>query len=292
MKKPIVLWIGILASLCIFTVMVCPVKGEQVTTPVLYVGGNGPGNYSGVQDALDNVTAGGTVYVYPGTYHGRLIITTPVRLIGENKNSTIIYGDTTGFVLILDAGNSTISGFTITNSEKQFPFAGIYVTSDNNTITDAILTDNFYGMQLGYGASDNLIMNNTVFHNARCGIYFNHASQNHLIGNIVSDHPVNGFGLYEFSNNNRIMNNTFSGNRDTGVNIRESFDNQVLDNTFLQNKVGFHTPAPEYHTLGRDNKFAGNAQTLEEERDAFVFTVVMFDILVFFVFLVFRKLPA
>jgi nitrous oxidase accessory protein len=289
MKKTNTLGVGILAFFCIFSFIFSGANGEDITSSTIYVGGNGPGNYTGIQDALDNITAGGTVYVFPGMYHEHIIITTPVHLIGDNKNNTIIDGDNEEYVIILDAGISTLSGFTITNSQKKFPFAGIYVNSDYNTISNNILTDNFYGMQLGYAIGYNLIINNTIFHNVRCGIYFNHASNNRLIGNVVFDHPVNGFGLYEFSNNNSIINNTFSENRYTGVNIRESYNNQVIGNTFIQDQVGLHKPSPEYHSVVRDNIFTHNIVSLEEERDAVVFTVVIFDILVFFVFLVFRK---
>ena len=74
------------------------------------------------------------------------------------------------------------------------------------------------------------------------------------------------------------------------MNIRESYDCKVINNTFIQNQVGLHEPSTEYHTIVQDNMFTDNVISLEEERDAFVFTVVMFDILVFFVFLIFRKL--
>ncbi len=290
MKKTCILTIGFLTFFCILSFISSNTNGAEITKPTFYVGGNGPGNYTTIQDALDNITAGGTVYVYPGTYHENLMITTPVHLIGENTNTTIIDGDNTQYVVALDAGNSSLSGFTITHSEMKFPYAGIYVNSDHNTITNTILTGNFYGIQLGYGAQKNLIVNNTIFQNGRCGIYFNHASKNSLIGNIVFNHPVNGFGLYEFSDDNRITNNIFSNNREAGLNVRESYDNQVIGNTFIQNHVGFHTPAPEYHTNAHNNTFSNNGVALEEERDAFVFTVVVFDILVLFVFLVFKKL--
>lgn len=290
MNKTSILRVGILTFLCVFSVIFAPTSGKETTTPTIYVGGSGLGNYTRIQDALQNITAGATVYVFPGTYHEHLIITKPVHLIGDNKESTIIDGDNENFVVILEAGNSTLSGFTIIQSEEKFPFAGIYVVSNHNTISDNILTDNFYGMQLGYAASYNLIVNNTIYHNGRCGIYFNHASYNTLIGNIVSDHPVNGFGLFEFSNNNSIVNNTFSENRYAGVNIRESYDCKVINNTFIQDQVGLHEPSTEYHTIVRNNMYTDNVISVEEERDAFVFTVVMFDILVFFVFLIFRKL--
>jgi len=290
MNRTNILRVGIFAFLCVFSFMFLAANGEEITAPTAFVGGSGTGNYSRIQDALDNVTANGTVYVFPGLYHEYLIITTPVHLIGDNKDSTIIDGDNENHVVIFEAGNSTLSGFTIIHSENKFPFAGIYIVSNHNTISDNILIDNFYGMQLGYTASYNLIVNNTIYHNGRCGIYFNHASYNSLIGNVVSDHPVNGFGLYEFSNNNSIMNNTFSENRYAGVNIRESYDCKVINNTFIKNQVGLHEPSAEYQTIVQNNIFTNNVISVEEQRDAIVFTVVMFDILVFFVFLIFRKL--
>lgn len=290
MNKTNIPGIVILIFLCIFSFILSHGCGEEITTPTVYVGGSEPGNYTKIQDALDNITANGTVYVFPGTYHENLILTKPVYLIGDNKDRTIIDGDNENYVVILEAGNSTLSGFTIIQSEKKFPFAGIYVVSNHNTISDNILTDNFYGMQLGYSASYNLIVNNTIFNNRYCGVYFNHASNNKLIGNVVSNHSVNGFGLYEFSNNNSIINNTFSENRYAGLNIRESSDCKVINNTFIQNQVGLHEPPPEYHTIIQNNMFINNVISVEEERDAFVFTVVLFAILIFFVFLIFRKL--
>ncbi len=290
MKKIWQFIVSILLFSWILSLFLVPIKAEEITTPIVYVGGSGPGNYTQIQDALDHVASYGTVYVFPGSYQETLRITTPVHLIGDDTNRTIIDGGNQDYVVTLAAGHSTLSGFTITRSKMKFPFAGVYVVSDNNTISGNILTDNFYGMQLGYSASDNLIVNNTIHHNGRCGVYFNHASFNTLTGNIVFDQPVNGFGLFEFSNNNDIYHNTFSDNRNTGVNIRESYDNQVTNNTFLQGNIALHKPSPEYHTVAQNNQFADNVVSTEEERDAFVVTVLIFDISVFIVFLVFRKL--
>lgn len=289
MKKMRLLPIGCLLFLCTFSLFLPPSTSEEITSQTLYVGGEGPGNYTRIQDALDNVTTGGSVYVFPGIYQENLRVTRQVHLLGGETNSTIIDGKNETFVVSLEAGNSTLSGFTITRSKQKFPFAGVYIISNYNTISNNILTNNFYGMQLGYSSQYNQIINNTIHHNGRCGIYFNHASYNTLLGNTVYDQPVNGFGLYEFSNNNHVLRNTFFDNRDTGVNIRESYDNLIANNTFLQGHVAFHKPSPEYHTIAQDNLFTGNVVSLEEERDAFVVTVLVFDVAVFIVFLVFRK---
>lgn len=274
----------------LISLSVPPVIGQEPSSSVIYVGGTGLGNHSSIQSALLTAPIGSVIFVYNGTYYEHLIIEKSIHLIGENKDTTIIDGNGGSFVVTLAADHITLSDFTITNSQKKFPFAGIYVTSDFNTISDTILIDNYYGMQLGYSAGGNLIVNNSIFQNRQCGIYFNHASNNRLIGNVVSDHPVNGFGLYEFSNNNVIVNNTFSLNQHTGINIRDSYQNQVIGNRFDQDEIGLHTPSPEYQTTARDNVFLQNPVALEEERDAMVFTVVIFDILVFFVFVLLRKI--
>lgn len=290
MKKTRIVKVAVFLLFLSISFCIPQTNSQEPQSFILYAGGSGAGNHTTIQAAVDTAGVGDVVFVYSGTYYENLIIGKSIQLIGENRDTTIIDGKNSSFVVALTADRITISGFTITNSQKKFPFAGIYVNSDFNTISNTILTDNYYGMQLGYSASGNLIVNNTIFHNRQCGIYFNHASNNSLIGNIVSGHLVNGFGLYEFSNNNKILNNTFSLNQHTGINIRESYQNQVIGNSFQQDDVGMHKPSPEYQTVAFDNLFQEHRVALEEERDAVVFTVVIFDILVFFVFLVFRKI--
>jgi len=41
---------------------------------ILYVGGTGPGNYTSIQEAINDAENGDTIYVYHGTYHEDLYI--------------------------------------------------------------------------------------------------------------------------------------------------------------------------------------------------------------------------
>jgi len=50
----------------------------------LYVGGSGPGNYTGIQQAIDNASAGDTVFVFNGTYVGHLNINKVGWLVRTN----------------------------------------------------------------------------------------------------------------------------------------------------------------------------------------------------------------
>jgi len=288
MEKTRTLGVGILAFFCIFSFFFSNVTCEEITKPTLYVGGSGPGNYTLIQAALENVTAGGTVYVFSGTYHERIVLNKPIHLIGDEKTTTIIDGGNVEYVVVLEADNSALSGFTITHSGRTFPEAGVYVKSDGNTISGNILTDNFYGMRLE-STKNNTIASNEIIHNMRCGVYFSRASNNILIGNIVSNHSFNGFGLYEFSNNNTILENILSQNNFSGINIRDSMDNRVVDNRILGNRIGLHIPPPEYKTIVHGNFFSENRIDFEEERDPIIMIGAGYGVFIIIVFLVLKK---
>ncbi len=50
---------------------------------ILYVGGSGPGNYTKIQDAIDNARYGDTVFVYDysSPYYENLVIHKSINLI-------------------------------------------------------------------------------------------------------------------------------------------------------------------------------------------------------------------
>jgi len=52
----------------------------------LYVGGSGPGNYTRIQDAIDNASSGDTVFVYDESspYNESIWINKSVKVLGEN----------------------------------------------------------------------------------------------------------------------------------------------------------------------------------------------------------------
>ena len=173
----------------------------------LYVGGNGPGNYTKIQDAIDNANEGDTVFVYDDSspYLERLKIETRINLIGEDKGSTIIDGESSGIVIQIFADGVQISGFTIQRSGV-YGGHGIRVESNDNTIYDNVFHDNPYGIMLV--KSENNTINDNVFTNERAGIVFNgNCTDNIIFGNIFI-----GDGLLLWNGDeNRIFNNTVNG---------------------------------------------------------------------------------
>ena len=288
MRKTLIFELFLCAYLCFSPIIFSAARGENTAASIVYVGGSGPGNFTKIQDALGNVTEGGTVYVLPGTYHEHLLITVPVHLVGVEKDTTILDGDNQENVVIIAAEGCSVSGLTITDSGKTFPDAGILLTSDRNSISENILTGNYYGMRLE-SAQYNLISSNEIINNRRCGVYFSRSSHNTLTGNIVSNHSFNGFGLYEFSNNNTILENVLSRNNFSGVNIRDSMCNTVIDNRFIGDHVGIRVPPPEYKTVLQGNVFTENPLNVEEGQDPMVFIGAGFTVFLLVVFLILRK---
>jgi len=116
-----------------------------------YVGGTGPGNYTIIQDAVDNASNGDTVFVYHGTYNQDphllqcVTIEKSISLIGEDKNTTIIKGCRIGDVITEVAGNVTITGFTLENGGAgNNPGAAINIFKSNGmgTISNILIHDN------------------------------------------------------------------------------------------------------------------------------------------------------
>jgi len=178
----------------------------------LYVGGTGPGNYSKIQDAINDASDGDTVFVYNDSspyYEYKIVISKSINLIGEDKNTTIIDGGGIGdSVLKFYADWINISGFAIQNSTGSFlEDAGIEIHSNYSTISGNIIINNINGIII-HSSNNNTFSDNTITNNEFCGIYLQNSSDNTITGNtFISNIRV---GLYlSNSNRNTITNNSF-----------------------------------------------------------------------------------
>ncbi len=153
----------------------------------LYVGGIGPGNYSKIQDAIDNASDQDTVFVYEGTYYEHLKIEKNINLFGEDKEKTII--DAEGIETGIEIGASVrLSGFTIQNAEEGISNFVPAPPNDNYEflVFENILENNVVGFALS-GTYKNVIYGN-IIQNNQLGIKFFRANK------------------YEVKNNNFINN--------------------------------------------------------------------------------------
>jgi parallel beta-helix repeat protein len=207
---------------------------------MLYVGGSGPGNYTTIQDAINHATAGDTVFVFMGTYQENVVIGTSIRLLGENRSSTIIDGCGVGTVVMVRASDAIVQGFTIRNCKNQIPYAGIELSMASGVIVmDNIIRDNG---GLGISASGpgissvsisgNLILNNTY------GVYILDSSAANITGNTFED---NGEGLYLVGVSHiRVLDNALVDNEGLGLHLERSFGSVIFSNSFINNKNGMY----------------------------------------------------
>jgi len=254
-----------------FSVIVIPSSGifveknytiHNLNGNTLYVGGTGPGNYTKIQDAINDATDGDTVFVYNGNYYENVIVNKTINLIGKDRNTTFIDANYSGDVVHVSAKRTNISGFTIKNSgNSQAPycdagidieasncivydskileniygiyFDGFFGSSNKNTIIGNIISNNEYGTW-GYNAHNNTITRNNIIYNG-VGIY--HISgYNKIIQNNIS---YNYGGIKAYSNNNNIIDNIISSNNCYGISI-SSDKNTFNNNTISDNKYGIY----------------------------------------------------
>jgi parallel beta-helix repeat protein len=130
-----------------------------------YVGGGGPGNYTNIQDAIDNTTDGDTIYVFPGIYREQIVINNSIQLQGADLLTTFIDGKNASNDIITCVGPDVIiSGFTIYNCSKGHSCVLINHTK-NCTLYGTRIHTGEYGITV-QNAQNISIINNTFPQNS------------------------------------------------------------------------------------------------------------------------------
>jgi len=170
-------------------------------------------NYDTIQAAIDapQTLDGHTIFVDAGTYVENVVVNKSISLMGENRETTIIDGNSTGNVIEVTASNVNITGFTIQNSGTNWGDSGIYLNYANYcNISSNNVRNNEAGIYLSSSS------NNTLFHNNFINNTNQVSSENSINtwddgypsgGNYWSDHvctgnPSDGSQPYVIDTNN------------------------------------------------------------------------------------------
>lgn len=196
---------GLVVGIIFLLVGTCilPVTAEYVKkspTPSrgtwLYVGGSGPGNYTRIQDAINDSHDGDTVFVYDDSspYYESLLINTSITLQGENTNTTIIDGTftTSRRMIEVTASSITISGFCFQNC-------------GSNRTSVTLFIDNNFGE--GHRITQNIFRNNSKYAMSLCAVH-SEVSNNTFINNSFALYLDEGG--YHTIRDNVFINNTYS----------------------------------------------------------------------------------
>jgi parallel beta-helix repeat protein len=208
----------------------------------LYVGGDGPQNYSRIQDAVDNANAGDVIYVYnlSSPYYENIIITkNNIQLIGQDKFSTIIDGNGMSHVIKINADYVTIKGFTIQNSGSiDYPDydAGLYLLypSDHNNIINNIVINNLNGICL-QASKNNTLSGNIVSNNVKGFLIISDSVFNNIFSNNVEN---NNYGFYtSFTVYNNITENNIANSSEYGMYFYFVRLCKIKKNNFMNNTI-------------------------------------------------------
>jgi len=224
-------------------------------------------HFDKIQDGINAVKEGGTVYVFNVTYYENILVDKTINLVGEDRNGTIIDGGGNGDVLYISADWVNISGFTIQHSAGE-PYAGINLydvqhcciennnisnndyagiwldNSLNNTVSDCKVSSNAHGIVLFRLNSDNTISKCAVSNNAENSIVLWESGNNY---NTINDCNIvdnkDGIVISGWNHHNIVENCTITGSFYDGISICDySHNNSIINNKINNVRHGFDMP--------------------------------------------------
>lgn len=231
-------------------------------------------DFATIQGAIDasETLDGHTIMVDAGTYFEHVVVNKSVSLIGEHSNMTIIDGNMTGDSIHITRNNVMVSHFTIQNGAPS-----VMIESDDNVITDNVITDSSGGISLknssGNTISNNLLSyggclyliyseNNTIWNNTvtECfiGVQLSVSDNNHISGNLITSN-FDGMEIWH-SERNQIHANSVTQNRNEGISLHYSQTNNIFNNVIGENLCGVRLRE------SNDNVVVGNTISLSETR--------------------------
>ena len=208
----------------------------------LYVGGDGPNNYTRIQDAINDAKDGDTVFVYDDSspyYEYDITVNKSIRIIGENAQTTVIDGCQLSNVFLVTAPYVTIAHLTIKNAS---PWGkGIAVMSAHNTIADCIVYRNGIGIFLD-DADNNAIYNCNISRSWCRGIGLSLSSSNIISNCTIFLHTgeslFGGEGIRLSESHNNVISHCHLHQNWAGIWIVWSHNNTLSHNMFKEDGIG------------------------------------------------------
>jgi parallel beta-helix repeat protein len=241
------------------------ISNQRYDGNTLYVGGSGAGNYTHIQNAIDNASSGDTILVYNGTYYEYIIVDKQLFIKGiqiEREEPPTIDSGQDNDVVTINADGCLFENFKVKNVYGGYNHRGITLTSNNNIINKCYSYETGYDIVLST-SSNNVITNNqlngihtciildhsrdnTIFKNnmhpqSDDGMIISDNSTNNIIYNNVISSSKYGSGIvHSNSSNNIFYRNVISSNNRNGMVLDSSINVSLLNNTFIENGLAIY----------------------------------------------------
>lgn len=199
----------------------------------LYVGGGGPGNYTRIQDAIDNASDGDYVFVYSGLYYENILINKSIVVCGENRDTTCILGGNESEIVRINESSVELMGFTIQKYNETNVIGIMILRCLSGFIHDNYVKSCYYGILVA--ESESLVISNNTILSCSYGI------ENVITGNLT------------------IRGNHIDGNRKgSGIEVQATFfRNYIHHNNITNNMIGISLIFTLFSDI-RENNFIEN----------------------------------
>ena len=188
---------------------------------------DGDADYTSIQEAIDNANEGDTIYVHSGVYSEKLTISkNSLKIIGENKENTIINGAGDGFLVKITANDIEFTGFKF-DDIYGYAVNGVCLRlseASNNKIYNNIFKEFTYSIEMVNSDSNIIKDNSLIGHNTQgtYGIYFigdsdGNTVNNNYIENYLVGIRINGKEDLLEAENNQIYSNDLSNNGKSAI---------------------------------------------------------------------------
>jgi parallel beta-helix repeat protein len=216
-----------------------------------------PDNFTTIQAAINNASAGDTILVKPGTYRENVVVNKTLSLVGEDKATTIIDGNKTGSVLRVTADKVNVTGFTIQNSSSTWPHDfGVDLTSRKNCRIENCIVRNCDYLFYLTNALNNTMVDNTISNASSYAMYISYCSRNNIIINNTLIDDYIGIDIEDSSQDNLVAYNRITSIDYEGVYILSSNSNIIVHNRISFSGHGYVVPGviiPGIHLMYSSN---------------------------------------
>ena len=216
-----------------------------LSASIINVNHDGSGDYTSIQDGIENANPGDTVLVFPGNYIetidflGKDIVLGSLFLTTMNEDyidTTVIDGNGENYQLVRftngESENARLVGFTVTNAATPEKISyedvglglGVYIKNSSPSVENNHIVDNvFNGWYMNGGGisienSSAKIIGNTISNNNMAqnggGIFVSNATNVTIKDNTISHHELNpgygysyGSGIYIFTSDTIFIKN-------------------------------------------------------------------------------------